>query len=79
MAKIFSEDAYCLGLLYSYLFASKKMVLKDDLDLFYDTIEKNLENTFKKVYIDNIKYNTTPSVGEPKLYYKNINLFYMYF
>ena len=32
MAKIFSEDAYCLGLLYSYLFASKKMVLKDDLD-----------------------------------------------
>lgn len=45
MAKIFSEDAYCLGLLYSYLFAGKKMVLKDDLDAFYNTIEKNLENT----------------------------------
>ena len=45
MAKIFTEDAYCLGLLYSYLFAGEKMVLKDDLDAFYNTIEKNLENT----------------------------------
>lgn len=45
MAKIYSEDAYCLGLLYSYLYAGKKMVLKDDLDAFYNTIEKNLENT----------------------------------
>lgn len=37
--------------------------------------EKNLENTLKTVYIDNIKYNTLPSIGEPKLYYKNINNF----
>ena len=37
--------------------------------------EKNLENTLKKVWIDNIKYTTTPSVGEQKLYYKNINNF----
>ena len=34
--------------------------------------EKNLENTFKKVYIDNIKYSKTPSLGNPQLYYKNI-------
>ena len=48
-----------------------------DMALFISnpSSEKNLENTFKKVYIDNIKYNTTPSVGEPKLYYKNINNF----
>lgn len=37
--------------------------------------EKNLENTLKKVWIDNIKYTITPSVGEQKLYYKNINNF----
>lgn len=37
--------------------------------------EKNLENTFKKVWIDNIKYTATPSIGEQKLYYKNINNF----
>lgn len=37
--------------------------------------EQTLENTFKKVWIDNIKYTNSPSVGEPKLYYKNINNF----
>lgn len=34
-----------------------------------------MENTFKKVYINNIKYNTVPSVGEQKLYFKSINNF----
>lgn len=37
--------------------------------------ERNLENTFKKVWIDNINYTITPSVGEQKLYYKSINNF----
>lgn len=37
--------------------------------------EKTLENTFKEVYIDNINFTKTPGVGEPKLYYKNINNF----
>jgi len=37
--------------------------------------EKNLKNTFKKVYIDNIKFNTYPSLGEPQLYFKSINNF----
>lgn len=34
--------------------------------------DKTLENTLKKVYIDNIQYTKLPSLGEPKLYYKNI-------
>lgn len=76
MAKIFSEDAYCLGLLYSYLFASKKMVLKDDLDLFYDTIEKNLENTDAMDL-----YATIWHDDEPCIYYssegKNGEVYYV--
>lgn len=37
--------------------------------------EKNYKNTFKKVFIDNINFNTSPSLGEPKLYFKSINNF----
>ena len=37
--------------------------------------EKTLENTFKSLYIDNIKYTKRPELGEPNLYYKNINNF----
>ena len=37
--------------------------------------EKNLENTLKSLYIDNIKFTKTPTLGEPSLYYKNINNF----
>ena len=37
--------------------------------------EKTLENTFKSLYIDNIKYIKRPELGEPNLYYKNINNF----
>lgn len=37
--------------------------------------ENNMKNTFKKVYIDNIKFNNTPSIGEPKMYFKSINNF----
>ena len=37
--------------------------------------KKDSENTFKKVYLDNIQFSTTPSMGEPKLYYKNIQNF----
>lgn len=37
--------------------------------------EKNSENTLKNVFIDNIKFNTTPEVGKQNLYYKNINNF----
>ena len=64
MAKIFSEDAYCLGLLYSYLYAGKKMVLKDDLDAFYNTIKKNLENT-DAIDLYAIWYDDEPSIYYP--------------
>ena len=37
--------------------------------------EKTLENTLKSVYIDNINITKTPELGEPKLYYKNIQNF----
>ena len=62
MAKIFSEDAYCLGLLYSYLFASKKMVLKNDLDEYYKTIEKNLENTDAMDLYATVWYDDDPCI-----------------
>ena len=65
MAKIFIEDAYCLGLLYSYLYAGKKMVLKDDLDAFYNTIEKNLENTDAMDLYATIWNDDEPSICYP--------------
>lgn len=37
--------------------------------------EKTLENTFKKVSIQNIQYTTFPELGEPKLYFKGLNQF----
>lgn len=40
-----------------------------------DVEEKSLENTFKKVTINNIKFNLLPSDGEPKLYFKGLNQF----
>lgn len=48
-----------------------------DMALFISSSsnEKNLENTFQEVFIDNIQLHTPPSVGKPKLYYKNINSF----
>lgn len=39
------------------------------------TEEKTLENTLKKVSIDNIEYNILPELGEPKLYFKGLNQF----
>jgi hypothetical protein len=37
--------------------------------------EKNEENTLKNLWIENIKYNSLPSIGEPKLYFKSIKNF----
>lgn len=37
--------------------------------------EITLENTLQKVWINNIKFTTIPSLGKQKLYYKNINNF----
>lgn len=65
MSKIFYEDAYCLGLLYSYMYAGKKMVLKDDLDEFYNTIKKNLENTDSMDLYATIWHDDDPSIYYP--------------
>lgn len=40
---MYIEDAYCLGLLYTYLYANKNMVLLEDLEKFHKTIEKILK------------------------------------
>lgn len=49
-----------------------------DIALFINnnsTEEKTLENTFKKVSIDNIQYHTSPKLGQTKLYFKGLNQF----
>ncbi len=65
--KIASSTNFTIENLYQYT----------DIALFITSTseEKNLENTFQKVWIENIQYTTLPSIGEPKLYYKNINYF----
>ena len=40
---------------------------KDDVDL---------ENSLKQVWIENINFNTKPSLGEANLYFKSINRSY---
>ena len=37
--------------------------------------EDTLENTFKKVTIENIQFSNPPKLGEPQLYFKSINNF----
>ena len=48
-----------------------------DMALFISSPESNksYENTLKSVYIDNIKFTKTPTIGTPNLYYKNISNF----
>lgn len=48
-----------------------------DIALFIKSTseEKISKNTLKKVWINNLKYNTRPEVGQVNLYYKNINNF----
>ena len=37
--------------------------------------ENTLQNTLKKVHIENIQFSNTPNLGEPSLYFKSINDF----
>lgn len=55
-------------------FTIEKLYQYTDMALFITSPskDKTLENTLKKVYIDNIKFTKLPTLGEPKLYYKNI-------
>ena len=62
MAKMFCEDAYCLGLLYVYIYSGKKMVLIDDLKKFHDIIEKNLEGSDVMDMYATAWYDNDPSI-----------------
>lgn len=48
-----------------------------DIALFIKSIneEKTYENTFKKVWINNLNFSKKPEIGNVNLYYKNINNF----
>ena len=48
-----------------------------DIALFINNIsnENTLENTFKKVHIENLHFSSMPKLGEPNLYFKSINNF----
>jgi hypothetical protein len=48
-----------------------------DIALFINnnSSENSLENTLKSVKISNLNFIKTPSVGTPKIFYKNINSF----
>lgn len=65
--KTSSNNAFTIENLYQFT----------DIALFINnnSDENTLENTLKSVKICNLKFLTTPSVGEQKIYYKNINSF----
>ncbi len=65
--KNISANNYTIENLYQYT----------DIALFItnNAEENTLENTLKKVSIENIKINKMPTDGEPKLYFKSLNTF----
>lgn len=75
---MYSEDAYCLGLLYAHIYANKKMVLKDDLDKFHKIIESNLRSINKDI---NDTYATVWYDNDPSIYFvsegKNGEIYYV--
>lgn len=75
---MYSEDAYCLGLLYAHIYADKKMVLKDDLDKFHKIIEFNLRSMNKDI---NDAYATVWYDNDPSIYFvsegKNSEIYYV--
>lgn len=58
-------------------FTIENLYTYTDIAIFIDnnSEENTLENTLKKVKITNIKFNKEPTVGEPNLYYKQIDNF----
>lgn len=72
---MYSEDAYCLGLLYAHIYADKKMVLKDDLDKFHEIVEFNLRS------VNNDIYTTVWHDNDPSIYFasegKNGEIYYV--
>ena len=62
-----SNSSFILENLYQYT----------DIGIFLDTNSEEFtaENTLKRVYINNIKFETPPEIGKPTLYYKDLNKF----
>ena len=60
-------------------FTLKNLYQYTDIAIFINnTVSSNEltpENTLKEVYIDNINFSTSPELGQPELFYKNINIF----
>ena len=52
-----------------YQYTDMAIFIKNNSD------ENTLENTLKKVSINNVNFDAPPSIGEPKLYFKSINNF----
>lgn len=72
MARVYSEDAYSLGLLYVYQYSNKKqqMVLLDDLKTFHQAIESNLEKMVSK---ENNMYATVWYDNDESIYFTSSN------
>ncbi len=66
-SEIQSNSSLTLNNLYQYT----------DIAIFINPIDKELsyKNTLKDLYIDNINFVSSPTEGNPSLYYKNINKF----
>ena len=69
MARMYSEDAYCLGLLYVYQYSNtvQKMALLDDLKKFHNCIESNLEQ------INNEDYFNIWNDNDEQIYFTSSN------
>lgn len=78
MSRMFRRDAYCLGLIYAYIYSSRQMVLVDDLKQFHDIIERNLEK-MNSLTLD--IYATVWNDNDPSIYYqsrgKNGEIYYV--
>jgi hypothetical protein len=80
MARVYSEDAYCLGLLYVYTYSNgiQKMAKLDDLNEFHNKIEQNLEDM---KYDALCMYSTMNNDGNEAIYFsskdKEGNVFYI--
>lgn len=78
MSRMFRRDAYCLGLIYAYIYSSRQMVLVDDLKKFHDIIERNLEK-MNSLTLD--IYATVWNDNYPSIYYqsrgKNGEIYYV--
>jgi hypothetical protein len=84
MSRVYSEDAYCLGLLYVYTYSNEKqkMAKLDDLKEFHNKIEQNLEDMENEDLYDSLcMYSTMIYNNNESIYFsssdKEGNIFYI--